>query len=599
MCGLSVIISPQNDIHRTEIELMNSEIIHRGPDAEGYFFSDHIAMGHRRLSIIDLSNSGNQPMNFLDRYVIVFNGEIYNYIELKEELKKFGAIFKTSTDTEVIVASYHYWGVSCLNRFNGMWAFCLFDKQENIAFISRDRWGIKPLYIKEVNKKIKFASEIKQLLIGNTKNTANLQTLMNYVVFGMTDLDNDTFFGDIQCFPPAHYMIVNVNSGQKLLNKYFDLKVNNDLRSLDTNSAVEGYHNLLQSSISLRLRSDVKVGTCLSGGLDSSYIASVASHLYRSKTGKCFTGITAGSINPINDESGWAEKIAQENYIDWHIIYPQSIDFYNNIDSIIKCQEEPFTTPSIFMQYFVMKKASETGSVVLLDGQGGDETLLGYERYFSTYLYNLSLFKKPNSIIKLAKNSKLSLYELPLMERYFTNFKLRRAVIIHNNINIKNKFVHLANWKYLKELVEASKNIDMLQIFELTKSCLPHLLKYEDRNSMHFSIETRLPFLDYRVVEYALSIDPEIKLQNGWSKFVMRSGSEQILPKEVRWRKQKIGFEAPNSIWLDDTDYFIKQIKNSSILNLIAKKQLSFKNSNILWRYYNLAKWEEIFNISI
>lgn len=599
MCGISVIISKNNKIDENELHGMNNTIKHRGPDSDGFFISENIGLGHRRLSIIDLSLNGRQPMEYLDRYLITYNGEIYNYVEIKKELEELGYIFTTHTDTEVVLASYHHWGKECLSHFNGMWSFCLYDKKEKTAFLARDRFGIKPMYYYENVNGFYFASEIKQILTLNQPRKVNKKVLMNYLVFGMTDICHETFFESIYVLPPSHYMFINTLNGQSETRQYYSLEVNPSIQKIDSKEAIKGYHNLLKNSIALRLRSDVKVGTCLSGGLDSSYVASVASDIYTKNSVSSFTGITAGSIDKGNDETSWAEKVALMKNMDWKVTTPTKADFIEHIDKVIEIQEEPFTTPSIFMQYFVIKKASESGCVVLLDGQGGDETLLGYERYFASYLLSKPFFSRFSIFRQIAKNSKLNLLQPILYGVYFTNFRIRKSVLKWRSRDIKKEYSNLADWTFIKNLADANKNLELLQKFELTQSCLPPLLKYEDKNSMHFSIEARLPYIDYRVVEYALSIDQSLKIHDGWSKYVMREGSEGILPDEIRWRKRKYGFEAPDRIWLSDNSYFLSEIKKSKIIESTYKGTPTPKKMILLWRLYNIAKWEQIFNVTI
>jgi asparagine synthase (glutamine-hydrolysing) len=578
---------------------MNNSITHRGPDSEGYYCDENICLGHRRLSIIDLSEKGRQPMEYIDRYAITYNGEIYNYIELRKELEGFGFIFKTDTDTEVILIAYHKWGKDCLSRFNGMWSFCLYDKKEKIALLARDRFGIKPLYIKETDKAIYFGSEIKQLLTITPIHKVNEKVLMNYLIFGMNDISNETFFDSINILPASYYLLVDTKTGNSEIIQYYSLKINPIIREMNDNEAIVEYHNLLRDSISLRLRSDVKVGTCLSGGLDSSYVASISSDIYTLNSDAKFTGITAGSIDSTNDEKNWAEKIAINKNLDWQVTSPSKEEFLKNIEKVIEIQEEPFTTPSVFMQFFVAKKASESGCVVLLDGQGGDETLLGYERYYASFLSSIPFFLRFSSFNEIAKNSRLNLIQTILMSFYFTNHTIRKSILMWRSRYIKQQYLKLADWTFIEDMTKASKNLDSLQKFEITKSCLPHLLKYEDRNSMHFSIEARLPFIDYRVVEYAISLKHKLKIHEGWSKYVLRKGSKNILPDEIRWRKKKFGFEAPDKIWLSDSAYFKKEIDNSVILKSVFNKIPPIDNKEVLWRLYNIAKWEQIFNVTL
>lgn len=599
MCGISIIISPEKNVNENVLRQMNAIIVHRGPNDEGFYFNEEktVGLGHRRLSIIDLTEAGHQPMFWKDRYVITYNGEIYNYIELKKELEDVGYRFSTHSDTEVILAAYEYWGKDCQQKFNGMWAFCIYDKVKKTAFISRDRFGVKPLYYTSMDGVFYAGSEIKQLLESGMERRVNKQVLMNYLVLGMVEQDEQTFFESINSLPSSHYLEYDLQKKSFVVERYYSLRINEKVRKYNLEEAVNGYHQLLQDSITIRLRSDVKVGTCLSGGLDSSYIASYGSSVYRKNSGQKFTGITASSLDAANDEQQWAKLVADRSDLNWQITQPDKADFLSVIDKVITSQEEPFGTPSIIMQYFVMEKSASLGCTVLLDGQGGDETLLGYERYYASFLNNFSLFKKFEAFKNIAKNSKLTLKQAVLMQFYFTNFRLRKYVVKSKQKLLNKEYFKFVDWEHLKKLSDAAKNVDDLQYFEITKSCLPHLLKYEDRNSMSQSIETRLPFLDYRAVEFAYSINPELKIQDGWTKFILRKGAKNVLPDDITWRKNKYGFESPDNIWMNDRKLFFDEIKKSPLLNKIYSAIPEELSNEQLWRLFNIARWESIYQV--
>lgn len=391
MCGISGVINKNNyKIKKEEIKSINDLIYHRGPDDEGFYFGKNFAFGHRRLSILDLSSDGHQPMTYLDKYVITYNGEVYNYLEIKEELQKDGYTFCSHTDTEVILASYDKWGENCVNRFNGMWAFAIYDKEKNIIFCSRDRFGVKPFYYTEIDNNFVFGSEIKQLLEFYEDRYVNKKVLMNYLVIGYENYNNETFFENIFKLQQSHNLIYNLTDHTYFEKRYYDIK--NEILNINENESIELYNEKLFQSVKLRLRSDVKVGTCLSGGLDSSSIAGIASILNKKVTDEKFVAIHAKSTEKKSDESNYAKKVAEHCNLELNIIEPSKRDFVEVLDEVIYTQEEPFRSPSIIMQYFVMKKAKDIGCTVLLDGQGGDETLLGYERYYPAYLLDLNFF---------------------------------------------------------------------------------------------------------------------------------------------------------------------------------------------------------------
>ncbi|PKN89346.1 MAG: asparagine synthase (glutamine-hydrolyzing) [Deltaproteobacteria bacterium HGW-Deltaproteobacteria-1] len=604
MCGISGIIDKHSKIiDEDEIRQMNDLISHRGPDDEGYFWGDHFALGHRRLSIIDLSSDAHQPMSYNDKYVIVYNGEVYNYLEIKEELMNLGYLFHTKSDTEVILAAYDQWGFDCLKKFNGMWAFAIFDKEKNIIFCSRDRFGVKPFYYTEVNGKFIFGSEIKQLLAFLPARYVNKNILMDYIVLGYEDHSNETFFENIFKLGQSHNLIYNLTTHQYNIQRYYEIRLNESLNRADEVSAVNAYRNKLTDGIKLRLRSDVKVGTCLSGGLDSSSVASIASRLYESDDK--FLAIHAKSSELKSDESAFAIAVSSYSHLDLNIIEPTKNDFFRNIENVITAQEEPFGSPSIFLQYFVMRKARELNCKVLLDGQGGDETLLGYERFYPAFLKGQRLLAKIKVLLSARRNSKLSISDLIKYYVYFTNVRIRFFRLKTRNSFIKKKYFDLVSKSLLTFHSRSYLDILTMQINELFCTPLPSLLRYADKNSMRHSIEGRLPFLDYQTLETALSINNQYKIKNGWTKYILRKSVEKdkILPDSIIWRKNKLGFDAPEKTWMDSLNgHLTETIHHSKILSEVSdNSRININNldNRQKWKLFNIAKWEKIYNVSI
>lgn len=598
MCGISgLLVKRDNKVESNEIKKMNDLIIHRGPDDEGIFLEKNLGFGHRRLSILDLSSDGHQPMSYLDRYVITYNGEVYNYLEIREELEKDGYSFNSHTDTEVIIASYDKWGEECVNKFNGMWAFAIYDRVKQNVFCSRDRFGIKPFYYTQVEDKFIFASEIKQLLPFFSKNIVNRRILFDYLIIGFEDHTNETFFKDIYKLEQSHNLIYDLKLNSFEIKRYFEIK--NYEETLSEDESIKLYENNLKSSITLRLRSDVKVGTCLSGGLDSSSLAALSSLEYNKKASSKFTAIHAKSTQKNNDESLFAKEVSNHCNLDLNIVEPSSKEFIENIDEVIYTQEEPFGGPSIFMQYFVMKKAKEIGCTVMLDGQGGDETLLGYERYYPAYLMSLKTIERFTEFINSSKNSKLSIFQLIQYFFYFTNYKIRLKRLKNKNSFLKQEVLDDLDDSLLKKSAESYLSIFDLQYLEIYKTQMPHLLRYEDKNSMKCSIETRLPFIDYKVLQSAISINNRYKIKSGWTKYILRKVVEEVLPKNIVWRKNKFGFEAPSKTWLDTIDKEMKiSVENSSLISSISNKiDWNYLDKTQKWRLFNISKWENIYNV--
>ena len=598
MCGIGGIINKNNkSVEELLIHQMTDIIAHRGPDSSGSFLYKNIAFGHRRLSILDLSSSGHQPMKYLDDLVITYNGEIYNFIEIREELIQKGYIFDSNSDTEVILKAYHCWGKTCVNYFNGMWSFSILDIKQKIVFCSRDRFGVKPFYYIENNDLFSFGSEISQLLPFLPNRILNKKVALDYLISGIEECSNETFFKDIYLLKGGHNLVFDLQTNSYEIERYYNLKL-----SAQKNTSVDDYIQELKRSITLRLRSDVKVGTCLSGGIDSSTISSFASKLYQNSNEK-FMAIHAKSSEYKTDESEFAKIVSKIANINLNFVEPSYSDFKSNILSIIKIQQEPFGSLSIIMQYFVFKKAKELGCIVMLDGQGGDETLLGYERYYPAIVKSKKGIAKLKALLQSSKNSRLSLIDTIKYQYYFSNYKLRLKRLKYKNSFYKSEIINEYESEELRIISESYNDISILQKNEIESSQLPHLLKYEDRNSMANSIESRLPFLDYKLVELSLNTNTSLKIKDGWTKFILRKAAETILPKEIVWRKAKLGFNAPEKTWTKEFENeMIKEIQQSEILNnFIDFKKLYFKNLDLRtkWRLYNFSAWEKEFKVKL
>jgi asparagine synthase (glutamine-hydrolysing) len=599
MCGISGIIDKENKhVSSVDLEKMTDDIKHRGPDGFGYFYDNSIGLGHRRLAILDLSESGKQPMTRSERWTMVYNGEVYNYLEIREELVQHGFSFSSETDSEVILAAYAFWGEECVTKFNGMWAFAIYDKVEQTLFCSRDRFGVKPFYFTENESSFAFGSEIKQLLHFLKIRKVNTAVMINYLVLGLENYTDETFFEGVYELKPSHNLVYSLNTHEKKIYRYYSISIDNKLETLSLDESVNHWSSEFKRSVSYRLRSDVEVGTCLSGGLDSSAVASVAAEITAINKGPQFSAFTAQSLDSKRDETTYAKSVASHCNLKWHTVKPKTDDFFAEIDQIIHLQEEPFGSPSIVMQYFVMQLVHKAGLKVLLDGQGGDETLLGYERYYPAYFLLQSPIKFPGSILSASRHSKLSLFKLLQYYAYFTSAKLRIKRQKKRWEFIKKQYLQLVDENLVKHIAESYKDIKKLQITELSKTQLPHLLKYEDRNSMHFSIETRLPFLDFKLVEASLSINNDFKIHKGWTKYILREAIKSKLPSEIVWRKNKVGFEAPVNQWLTNKEYFHSEIKNSVFLrNFMSFENLHYLDDNAIWKLFNVARWAKLYNV--
>lgn len=607
MCGIAgLIASPGTQPFPDLIQRMTDAVAHRGPDGQGVWSQGSVALGHRRLSIIDLSELGKQPMTDEQTgCVITYNGEIYNYIELRNELSVLGQQFRSGSDTEVLLRAYEQWGPDCVRKFNGMWAFAIFDPRRNIVFCSRDRFGVKPFYYSETPSGFGFGSEIRQLLPLLREVKANARMAINFLVSRVAEDIEGSFFAGVKKLPGGHNLIYRVENRSYTIERFYDLAPRADVARLDGQQALEGFDALLQDAIRLRLRSDVKVGTCLSGGMDSSSIATIASEMYRADSGgQAFSAITAISEDPLTDESGFAKQIVDRSGLNWITVRPDYNDFRNAIDAVVRTQEEPFASTSIFMQYFVMQEARKAGITVLLDGQGGDETLLGYERYFADHLVESLLSAKFGGAMGvlsgLGRNGRAGALKALLWNlAYFHVPGLRRSGIRFP----RNFFAPQALAAQSEDRTRAGgHDLFALQKREIERTNLPVLLRYEDKNSMAHAIETRLPFLDYRLLEFSTAIAAELKLTDGWGKHLLRKAMEPRMPAEIVWRKHKFGFESPESRWMRSYAAAIDStIASSDLIRYLCSREallgdgLSKINQGLRWRLFSLAKWAETF----
>ncbi len=600
MCGISGIVAkPNHTVEPDIIKKMNALIAHRGPDGEGFYQHEQTFLGHRRLAILDLSDQGKQPMHWKDQYVISFNGEVYNYLEIRDELKLAGYAFNSECDTEVILAAYAHWGEACVERFNGMWAFAIHDKVRNQVFCSRDRFGIKPFYYLDSESCFAFGSEIKQLLFLQKEVKVCKDVILEFLITGLEDCTDQTFFKDILKLPGGHNLSIDLHDGSIKIQPYYHINFESE-HAGNLEDCVTEYRNSLEQAVRFRMRSDVKVGTCLSGGLDSSSIAAMASKMYEGDGN--FTAIHAKSEEAETDESLFAKDVAEHCELDLHVIEPSYDDFVAHLKDVIYTQEEPFGSASVAMQYFVLKHARSINCIVMLDGQGGDETLLGYEKYYPAYLKNQGRLALIKNTLKSSKNSKLSLSKAIQFQLYFTNYKLRLKRLKRKNGFVKQTLLNAFKSEPLKAMAGAYKDIKSLQKQEILSTQLPHLLKYEDKNAMRHGVETRLPFIDYNTLETAINTNDNYKIHEGWTKYILRKVVDPILPKSIVWRKNKLGFNAPEGIWLKKHGQVMEEaVINSKLLdNLVDKKSLAFKNLPLRtqWKLYNIAVWEELYHIS-
>jgi asparagine synthase (glutamine-hydrolysing) len=575
MCGIFGAITPRGLSPETRAQVDNS-MRHRGPDGHGHHqfaFENRpvIDFLHRRLSIIDLSTAASQPMAYReDRYWITYNGEVYNYIELREELKRLGATFRTQSDTEVVLAAYAHWGEDCVHHFNGDWAFCIVDRQRQILFLSRDRVGVKPLYTYQRGKAFYFASEIKSLfaLPEGPDRTYDATALHLKVVANTSDYSDATLYREIRQLPGGHRAVVDLASGAVKVEPWWTPEINTSREPFDEAKAktyAEEIHANLEDAVRLRLRSDVPVGTCLSGGIDSSAIVAIVAGLQGRKADDLngLRTFTAAYPGDAIDEEKWARSVIDQMPCEPHFVYPKVNEFANDLDDLLGSHDEIFGSSTVYAQYRVMQLASQHVTVVL-DGQAADEVFGGYPRHQAAFLRSLiSADPRTRSFAAVYFASRLSLgvADRLLLKKTFQ----RKARMVEEMTGLAcpwNDFLHHVTEKCYAPLAR-----NLFQ--DVLHYNLPRLLKYEDTNSMRFGIESRVPFTDYRLIEHAFQIPSAYKIHRGHTKYILRRAVEDLLPPEVTWRTDKIGFATPEKKWLDQLPRFqaflkARELKNSA-----------------------------------
>ena len=569
MCGICGILhfDPDQTVDIHALTSMSETMLHRGPDDFGIYTADSIGLAHRRLSIIDLSSSGHQPMSSFDgRYWIIFNGEIYNYIELKRYLIAKGFSFQSKSDTEVLLNLYIDEGRECLNKLNGMFAFVIWDSVDKKLFMARDRMGIKPLYWYRDEKIFLFASEIKAFFrYPKLKAEVNLAGFQDYLSFQFC-LGEKTMFKNVHSLSPGWWMEISQNGTQQS-DCYWELNF-----QVDTTHSEEYFKqtlfDLLQDSINLQLRSDVPLGSHLSGGLDSSIVASLAASNLERPIHTFSGGFKEGDLY---NETKYARIVAEHNHTIHHEIYPNAQEFVDLLPSIIYHMDEPAAGPGIFPQLMVAKMAKENVTVVL-GGQGGDELFAGYARYLIAYLEECirggieGTQEDPSYIVNfqtiLPNLPQLQGYQAlirhfwkdglfgPQEERYFRLIDRGNSIrsFFNPDLTHNSSYSTFEEYRQIFTTDEPASYINKMTRFDI-KTLLPALLHVEDRTSMMVSLESRVPLLDHRIVELSAAIPHRFKYSGGQSKHILREAANAIVPQQILDRQDKMGFPVPLDIW--------------------------------------------------
>lgn len=638
MCGIAgIVLKEKNSFDLGhKIVSMSDALSHRGPDGEGFIFATEntvtpcfhtlkkkyergdlkylpqspvsefpgsfLAFAHRRLSIIDLSESGHQPMcNTNGDLWIVFNGEIYNYIELRDELKTLGHTFVSGSDTEVVLMAYTQWGQACVEKFNGMWAFCIYDREKKICFASRDRLGVKPFYYVNTTHLFSFASEQKAFIkSGIVRAKTDQKALHNYLINDLLENSPANFFEGILELWPGNNLVYDLRTSEVKTVQYFHLNDHLTLKNdgLNEKELVDQIASAFEHSVKLRLRSDVEVGTCLSGGIDSSALAVTIAELTNQPL-YCFTSIF--SREPFNEEH-FANIVAKKINARHFKIEPTLDGFLSEVDALVYSQDVPIWSTSTYAQYKVMELAKQHGIKVVLDGQGADELFGGYHHHLLAHWNNLLAQGRLFAGIK----------EIAAAKKTITHpfvFYLKERLKEKNNFN-KKQFSFLFKNEFVtgSEIKNPHRYFDSVNdqlINDIYETRLKSFLKCEDRCGMWHSVESRTPFSDdIDLIRLLFSFNGNRKIKNGVSKHLLREALKPKLPREIYSRYDKIGFETPMQKWmLQLKPQIMDEVKAAGFdfvdyTHLEKTDHTSVFQNKLLFKLFILARWQKLFAAS-
>lgn len=656
MCGISGIVQLQGQDNELSVILknMNDKLKHRGPDDEGFTLfhngdarcfagqdtpsssltsnlpyapkanietalkhSVQIGFGHRRLAIIDLSAGGHQPMCLQEneRIWITLNGEIYNYIELREELQSYGFVFHTESDVEVVLLAYQHWGTDCLAHFNGMWSFVLYDMDKNQLFGARDRFGVKPLYYLQNEQHFAFASEQKALLeVPSYTRAVNLDAMLPFLLYGQVELQSEGFFKDLYELKPGHFFTFDLSNSKLKIERYFELYASNKNQAFHAASFEETKkltRQMIKDAVRIRFRSDVPIGFCLSGGLDSSTIVCTAAEIVKEESiSSLKNGIktfTASNDSPM-DESNWAKQIVDHTKAEWYNVKVDSKKLVEDIQQLIYFQDIPLATTSTYAQSRVMRAAHEQGISILIDGQGGDELYAGYQTFYYSYFNQLFTYFEWKTLfneVRSLKNSPVTLKELftAFLKINLSKFPAKIRALLSRKWKSETNLISpeflRSNAKKVQFHGEfRSDSLNQRLKSYCTETYLKGLLRWEDRCSMHYSIESRTPFSDdINLITSAFVFPANYKIKNGWSKYILRECIQGLVPESIRLRKDKKGFSIPQNKWLmEQESAFFELFQSLKHLdaNDFVKKELVESNWKVFFSDLKHSKEQDL-----
>ncbi len=583
MCGIAALVSAHRSAKSRAVHAMCQAIAYRGPDGEGYaLFAEkdadpvfveagplptigsRIALGHRRLAIVGGNVAAQQPMAYGPdgRFWLVYNGEIYNFEALRDELAALGHIFAGKTDSEVLLAAYAQWGRDCLGRFNGMFAFVLYDRRFDRVFAARDRFGVKPLYVRQSSDgTLAFASEIKQFaVLDGWQATLNGQRAYDYLNWGLTDHTTQTFFVGVRQVAPGHFLEFDVGAAEEMPPQTKWYVSSRIVGEESFEAATRTLANLLEDAVRVRLRADVEVGSALSGGLDSSSIVCLIDRLRAASQVAPLHTFSACAPDSAFDEQAYVDAVASVTRTTVHCAYPNAAGLANALARLVWHHDEPFGSTSIFAEWAVFDAAKSAKVKVTLDGHGADELFAGYSSYTGPYLAALlRCGDVPAFVREFAIQHRRNGRGLGTLIALLGDALLPAA--FRDTLRRAGGHSHGApDWLDLSRLAAqpsdpfqemgAARDLNEMLEIEFSATSLPMQLKWTDRNSMAHGVESRAPFLDYRVVEYARSLPVAFKLENGIAKRVLRAAMKSIVPDKILSRRDKIGFATPEAQWV-------------------------------------------------
>lgn len=611
MCGIAGIISKnKQNVTQQSLQYAATALTHRGPEGKGFFINDknNAGLAHCRLRIIDLSDAAAQPFNYLTRFFIIHNGELYNYTEIKKQLRHKGFVFTTESDTEVIVAAYAAYGASCLQQFDGMFSFAIWDEQDQTLFAARDRMGEKPFFFFYDEEQFVFASEINalwQMSIGKNPNHAMLYNFINIGYTTNPTEPRETFFENIQKLPAANYLEYHLPTNKLTLHNYWQVFPQVD-NSISETEAIEKYEKLFSASINRRLRSDVAIGTSLSGGLDSSAIVAFCNQQESAAyTHRCFTASFAGFEK---DELHYAKQVANQFGLQHFVADIKNEEVVELMDKVMQQQQEPIASGSALAQYKVYELAKQNGITVLLDGQGADEILGGYHKYYKWHWQDLYRQKKLSASGELSAAKALGVIEnfgwknkmaalLPQLAGGLLQSKKTKQAYQNKSLNSDWAFAHKQQLYYS---LPATPDLNGALHFNSFVNGLEELLRIADRNSMAHAVEVRLPFLNYELIEFLFTLPPHYKIQKGFTKWLLRRAVQNKLPEAIVWRNQKVGFEPPQKQWMQNSSVaeaimdakeklVAQHILKPSVLQKKIQPHSAYAAENNEWKYWSAA----------